>query len=550
MPSSRIRGRILLALAAVFSFASINLANVVSGTRVIAIGDPFPGRPGSVVIDEGDLSLAPTPPDASGIISIGASPSTLIADLLGYNLNTHELFPIAQSGAATLDGFTLDRFFNGPIVRNRAGQTIESGVVSLQGNSSIALLSVTPAGAVRTVIAVNAPVPQHPDGTFVETRMFAGPLGGDSYNLNDNGIVAFESQFKIGQKTHLGVYNWTAAGGLTRVIDDTQPVPGHPSGQWVDFVPGVLDNTPFDEDMIQLTDTGETIFRARVTVNGTLYRGELFRGSPGGGLTAIVDAARGDQVPGRPAGTTFFSLPNNVLANRNGDVAFAAISSGSFDRGVYLQRTGQPVIKVHDSNDPIPTVPLGTRQTIIEARAMNDDADVVVDSLFGAGSDALESLLLCTADGQTKLIARADQIARPGGTISVNFTRTCAINQNDDVLELVSFNDSSGVSTFAAYAYLADVDQFVPVLAPGDVLDGMRVKSFQLALPASGGGFGNTFGNDRTFVASVDLTPLDGRGASDLWAVYTFHVDVPEPGTALLIFLAAAMTGRPARRRI
>ncbi len=416
-------------------------------TPIIHVGDPYPGRPGETVgqfFDDSPFTAGMR--DAAGNVPFVAMRSSgTDCDLLSYHTSNGSITPMLQGGALTAEGLAIDSLFPTPVSANLSGQTIVDGVIRdiPTGLNTGAVLSIAPGGAqARIVASVIMPVPNQSQASWVDVMISTPPLGGINYNINSAGIVAQKSTFKIGPTEHLGVYNWTAAGGLKRVIDDTQAVPGHTNARWVTYVRGASDSTPFDPFQLQLTDTGETIFQGKFKIGTALSRG-LFRASSAGAITAIVDPARGDQVPGRPAGYGFFSIPGRPLANRNGDVAFEAIDNVIFDRGVYLQRgAGQPVTKVHDSSDPIPSVPIGTRQTFINLLAMNDHADTVINAFFGAGGDARQALLLCTAAGETKLIARSDRMTGlPADAKLVSFDGRTAINDAGDVLSDVTFQD-------------------------------------------------------------------------------------------------------------
>ena len=181
---------VLATAAALFSSPLTTRADV-EAVRIIRTGDAYPGRPGDVVLDQADASFDPSTPDLAGVFSLTLA-RTGGDDLLVHDRNTRITSPLMQAGAITLEGYAIDDFGFGPVIRNTSGVTLTGGIVRdiPTGLTSPAMLFVTPAGTARTIIARNRPVPSQPGASYIDNYLFSSSLGAIGYNLNDNGRVA------------------------------------------------------------------------------------------------------------------------------------------------------------------------------------------------------------------------------------------------------------------------------------------------------------------------------------------------------------------------
>jgi len=545
-------GSAVIALVALPALADTLPNSAILVNKVLNRGDPYPGRPGDAIWSFEGFDAGLPGRDAAGRFVLTPTSEGGNSDLLVYDPQTRAVTPLVQTGAATAQGFLADQFW-APFCHNKGGQTLCAGVVldAPSGNRAYALMVSNASGSVTQAIASPiAPVPGQP-GSMFDARTFTNTgLSGLQAVLSAQGAAAFEAGFTTpGGDLRQGLYAWRPESGLVRVMDSTQGVPGHANASWTSFDPvsGDPDKIPFEQERIEITGGDEAVFRGKFTIGSTLYRG-LFRGSATGGVTAIVDPARGDQVPGRAAGTTFFNVPG-FAANPRGDVVFEGISTGSFARGIYRQKPGGIIEKLHDNTDAVPGAPAGGIQTLVLLQAMNNAGDVVIQSDFTTSTGQTVSQFLRKNDGSKSSVYSSESVPfAPAGTRGSD--ATSLLNDAGDVLTYATLDRYDAGHIYhlkVLYATLLD-GSAQRILATGDTLAGMSVLDFAVLASASDGGYGDVFTSDRRFAAIVHLAGPDGLPLTgdDVTGIYDFQV-VPSPAGVSIIVLAGGLVAR--RRR-
>jgi hypothetical protein len=158
-------------------------------------------------------------------------------------------------------------------------------------------------------------------------------------SVNTSGTVVFNSQIIGGtQVNSIGVFVWTPAGGMTKLVatGDLDPNSGSP------FV------SPSANSLLPstLNESGQVVFRATV-----LGKSGLYVGSVGGPIQRI--AQNGDAAPG---GGTFVSFSSTDSINQSGNVAFFATTTGGpgQNQGIFVGTPGGVVSRIAVSGDAAP----------------------------------------------------------------------------------------------------------------------------------------------------------------------------------------------------
>jgi hypothetical protein len=513
-------------------------------TLITRSGDPFPGRP-DTVFDPTLPFIGAKSHDPNGDIFFfarGRTPqSQIVSDILVYRRASNSLEPYVRTGD-TIDGSPLT-------VQWGAVGGQQAGTISLVGSlsGSQAVLVARPDGT-RSVMARNG---QQPPGYAPPAQLTDVGLASGAFldvNINRAGDVAFGAKFRDSANVQRSGYYLTRADGTQeRIVDSTMRVPNHPLGQWTsyDFI-----GAPFDIYVPGLDAQGNAYFKAKFRQGTQDYRA-FYKRTSDGTLTPLIDTSTPNAVPGH-AGFSFGRLPASVN-NQAGDAAFSAEilrpDSTSFGTGVYKAAPGGALTKLLDTSDPVPGIP-EARDHRPGLMAMSDAGHVLVTVnyflTFPEGNLGGQSLILFNPDGTATPVLKFDQT--PGFPAQrAGLCGSADINTRGDVLFITQMNTTLPAS--AAFAYLNDIDELVPIIKTGDTLLGQTVVSFLFGggatepLGSIGASAGPVCWDDQRRL-TLDVILRDATGAES-HALYA--VTVPSPaGLGLLgaVPLAAARRTR------
>jgi hypothetical protein len=232
--------------------------------------------------------------------------------------------------------------------------------------------------------------------------------------------------------------------------------------------------------------------------------------------------------------------------NQAGDVAFGATLNAPngtpFGSGVFSARAGEGLTKVLVHGDPVPGIPEAVDHQP-GLMAMSEAGHLLVTVNYFLGGLGGQSLVLFNPDGSGEAVLRFNETPGFPGE-RAGLTSQADLNSRGDAIFITSMNTSA--QNLAAFAYLNDTDELVPILKTGDTLDGQTVLSFDLgggatdvlgSIGASGGPV--SWDDARNLSMSVLLRDAAGSRRYALYAV-----QVPEPAGAALVGLAAWVVSR------
>lgn len=505
-------------------------------------GEAFPGRTDTVYTPAGTAFTGARSIDPNGDIYFYGRGQTngggTVSDLLVYRSATAQIEPYARTGDS-IAGVPAQMSW-GAVGGYQPGAI--SHLVQLQDGTpgNAAAVVVTHADGTHFVAARQGQQPPgyEPASAFATVGLASGAFL--DVNMNRSGAVSFGGRFRdAGGTLRYGYYLTRPGQAAERIVDSTMSVPNHPTATWVNS-----DNiaAPFDIYTPGLDDAGNAYFRAKYRETG-VDRRAFFKRSADGAITPIADAGSPDAVPGLPGNTylQFRAAGNNQAA----DVAFAATMNGPAGTfagaGVFAARGGGSLTKVLAYSDPVPGIPEATNHQPGLIAMSNSGHLLLTDNYFLSGLGG-QSLILYNPDGSAEPVLRFNETPGfPGGRAGL--TTQADMNSQGDAVFITSMNSPG--QTSAAFAYLNDTNELLPILHTGEMLDGKTVLSFDFgggavdvlgSIAASAGPI--SFDDSRMLTLHVNLRDAAGVRSEALYAVI-----VPEPSSSggLLALAAAAL---------
>ncbi|MCK6477117.1 MAG: hypothetical protein L6Q35_09835 [Phycisphaerales bacterium] len=500
-------------------------------------GDAFPGRPGaSYDVSLGNPFIGARPIDPSGDLYFTAfarlGDGSRIDDILVYRRATGTVEPYVHSenGVGALANFW------GVVGGWQAGTMTFVGELENHTASERLAVLVQHADGTRVVAAeVKGQVPGQPAGTTFTTvgRTSAAFM---DVNMNATGVVSYGGQFTgAGGSARTGYYITRPGGAPERIIDSTMPVPNRSGATWVNY-DGI--GTPFDIYTPGLDDNGDAYFKAKYRLAGKDYRA-FYKRTSDGAITAIVDGADANAVPGLPGHG--FSRISTSANNRRGDVAMGAEITkpdGSFaGTGVFAARAGGAVSRLLTWADPVPGIPEAVDHSPNLIAMSNTGHILVTDNYFltyPTGKLGGQSLVLFNPDGTATPVLKFNETPGFPGQ-RAGLTTAADLNSRGDAVFITRMNMTGNIH--ACFAYLHDTGELVPILKSGDTLLGKTVVIMSL-----GGGANDPLGSigasagpvswDDARNLSLNVTLRDAAG-NESYAIYAVQVPAPAIGAVL-----------------
>lgn len=342
----------------------------------------------------------------SALLLGGLSPANATVDYRTVALSDHE-------APGTSAGVTFGNFSSPSI--NSSGQvafwsTLEG--TSVDGTNETGIWSEG-SGSLQLVARQGDQAPG--TGNGVVFSGFETPV------LNDAGQTAFMS-FLTGNHVDFTNNNgvWSEGGGsLGLVARRGDPAPGTPAGtNW-----GFIDEFP------NFNAAGLTVFQAGLVGGGNgIWKHTANSPTP--------IALSGDAAPGAAPGTTFSSIPADVLVvNRSSQIAFTAILAGSgVDQsnniGIWIERNNNLSLVVREGQH-IAGLPSGSILGQPETPLINDAGTIVFNSgLFDSPqSTTNKSAIIKWKEGTASIVARVGDAA-PGTAPGIEFAQATGIKLN------------------------------------------------------------------------------------------------------------------------
>jgi hypothetical protein len=509
-------------------------------------GGAFPGRPGATYDPSlGNPFIGARPIDPSGDLYFTAyarlGDGSRIDDILVYRraTGTVEAYLHSENGAGALSNFW------GVVGGWQTGtMTFVGELENHTANERLAVMVQHADGSRVAAAEVRGQVPGQPAGiTFTTVGRTSAAFM--DVNMNATGIISYGGQFSdAGGTGRTGYYISRPGAAPERIIDSTMAVPNRPGGTWVDY-DSITE--PFDIYTPGLDDNGDAYFKAKYRLAGKDYRA-FYKRTSDGAITAIVDGANPDPVPGL-AGHQFNRISTSAN-NRRGDVAFGAEINkpdGTFaGTSVFAARAGGAVTRLLTWADPVPGIPEAVEHSPNLIAMSNAGHILITDNYFltyPTGKLGGQSLVLFNPDGSARPVLKFNETPGFPGQ-RAGLTTAADLNSRGDAVFITRMNMSGNIH--ACFAFLHDTGELVPILKTGDTLLGKSVVVMSL-----GGGANDPLGSigasagpvswDDARNLSLNVTLKDAAG-NESYAIYA--VQVPAPAIGAVLTAAPAFLGR------
>jgi hypothetical protein len=509
---------------------------------ILQEGDPVPGFEGDTIGRSGGRNPflhAVVDSDGSVLFRLQHTVSNQWHSLYRFEPVAGEVSQLVEArsaipglpGAEIQSPSRFDTMFDGSAV-------ISSLVTPGEDGSRVALLRVH-GGEVSLLAAGGTPVPGHgvPFKNFNSSPFI-------EVDGNARGDVTLKARFNIGGDDQHGVYRGGEGRELERIIDTTQPVPGHAGASW-DFGTNWL--APFEIGSTPITRGGDVYVRSWFKEAGE-HEMLLLRSRPDGSLETLVDSTAGVPTPGRVDGAPMRGIvqlaqsggDSVLLTSSTSSVGYSGSNAGATD--VLISSPDGAMSPIYSTESSVPGRPdltVSPGGQLGAAINLRDEVAVSSHVQHADGSFGI-TMLFFDADVNGTFVADGNDLpglhpdAHTGGFSSVD------INEGGDLVFDARIQNEFG--GHALYHWTRDTGELQLVLGVGMEIDGGTVLDYQLApsLPLTAAD--RMLSDTNMLTASVLLEdPIFGGEA---WTL--MHIQVPGPGSLAVLGcgLVASAGGR------
>lgn len=514
-------------------------------TPIIFEGDPIPGWDDQTVGWNGNnpFLFHVMSPAGDVLFRTQHNESNSGHHLLRFAAPDGQTLVDTASGSPILDSAGAE--FRGSIRLDTPtdGSSVFAATVRYDDGSGGSALLHRHKGILRMIAGNQEPVPVH-------GVAFQGFNSNPFYEADANaaGEAVIKARFELGGADHDGVYRAAPNEPLSRMLDSTQPVPGHPDREWSRATNWLA---PFEVRDVPITPRGDAYFRAWFTGDGEPEM-FLFRSRRDGSLETLVDSAARAPVPGRDDRSPMLGIVQ--LAHGGGDAVLLTAStrgsgytgSNSGGTDVLLSFPEGPMRSIWSSADA--TIP-GRPDLRVEfyggqeGAAINARSQAVVSS-FVHHDDGDFGRVLVSVDPDTsaRLIADGNDLPGQHADAVARAFRFVDIDEQGDVAFFANIADQYGGG--AVFHWSRRADELTRVLQAGMEINSRTVLEFSLTGSSSSQAAGDRMLSENGAISAAVLLAGDAF-QKEQWALV--HIQIPAPGS--LTCAAAAFMCIASRRR-